>query len=71
MIWIRPQGTQLTISGRRLDSDAPTLKAWIPDGYRTGFQVTDMKFPTEGCWEIMARSGDHEFRFVTKVAPEP
>ena len=69
VIWIRPQGTQLTISGRRLDSNAPPLKAWIPDGYRTGFQVTGMTFPVGGCWEITARSGDHELRFVTRVAP--
>jgi cytochrome c2 len=69
VIWIRPQGTQLTISGRRLDSDAPPLETWIPDGYRTGFQVTGMTFPTGGCWEITARSGGHDLRFVTTVGP--
>lgn len=69
VMWIRPRGTQLIIAGRRLDAEAPPLTAWIPDGYRTGFQVTGMTFPTEGCWEITARSGDHELRFVTKVAP--
>jgi hypothetical protein len=69
VIWIRPQGTQLAIDGRRLDADAPPLKTWIPDGYTTGFQVTDMEFPTEGCWEITAASGKSELRFVVKVAP--
>ncbi len=69
VIWIRPQGTRLTISGRRLDAAAPPLKTWIPDGYTTGFQVTDMEFPTDGCWEIMAASGESELRYVVKVAP--
>jgi hypothetical protein len=69
VIWIRPQGTQLTIDGRRLDADTPPLKTWIPDGYTTGFQVTNMAFPTEGCWEITAESGKSELRFVVKVAP--
>ena len=69
VIWIRPQGTQLAISGRRLDADASPLKTWIPDGYTTGFQVTDMAFPTEGCWEITAESGKSELRFVVQVGP--
>ncbi len=69
VIWIRPQGTPLTIAGQRLDADAPPLKTWIPDGYLTGFQVTSMTFPTEGCWEITARSGQSELHFVVKVMP--
>ena len=67
--WIRPQGTQLTIAGQRLDAAAPPLKTWIPDGYTTGFQITDMAFPTEGCWDITAVSGKSELRFVVKVTP--
>src|SRR3954465_784019 len=30
VMWIRPQGTQLRITGRRLDAAAPPLKAAIP-----------------------------------------
>ncbi len=48
VIWIRPQGTQLTIDGRRLDADASPLKTWIPDGYTTGFQVLAQRENDDG-----------------------
>ena len=68
-IWIRPQGTQLEVTGRRLDGDAPPLSVRIPCCYPTGFQVTGMTFPTEGCWEVKAKAGDKEIRFVVVVEP--
>jgi hypothetical protein len=69
VIWIRPQGTELVITGERLDGPAPPLRADIPCCYPTGFQVTGLIFPTEGCWEVTAKAGDSELRFITKVAP--
>ena len=71
VLWIRPQGTQLTVSGRRLDSDAPPARAEIPCCYPTGFQASGLYFPTEGCWEISAKAGRSELTFVTHVGPEP
>lgn len=68
-IWIRPQGTQLQVVGRRLDAEAPPLYVRIPEGYMTGFHVTSMTFPTEGCWEVRATAGEKELRFVVTVAP--
>jgi hypothetical protein len=68
---IRPQGTQLAVSGRRLDSHAPPAKAEIPCCYPTGFQASGLFFPTEGCWEISANAGTSELTFVTQVGPEP
>lgn len=68
-IWIRPQGTQLVVSGRRLDAEAPPLEVVIPCCYPTGFQVTGMTFPTEGCWEVRARAGKKKLRFVVVVEP--
>lgn len=69
VIWIRPQGTQLEVTGRRLDSKASPLEICIPCCYTTGFQVTGMRFPAAGCWEITAKAGNSELRFIIKVAP--
>jgi hypothetical protein len=69
VIWIRPAGTELTISGHRLDGDAPPLRAAIPCCYLTGFQVTGLHFPSEGCWAVTATAGEHELHFVTQVGP--
>ncbi len=70
VLWIRPAGTQLTVTGRQLDAEAPPAKATIPCCYPTGFQASGLAFPTAGCWEITAVAGAHQLIFVTKVAPE-
>ena len=67
VMWIRPQGTQLTVTGRRIDGEAPPLRARVPCCYPSGFQVTGLIFPTEGCWEVSAKSGTSELTFVTRV----
>ena len=67
VLWIRPQGTQLKITGRRLDADAPPLKARIPCGYPTGFQATRILFPSGGCWEVNAKAGSSTLKFVAKI----
>jgi hypothetical protein len=71
VIWMRPAGAELAVSGQRLDADAPPLRADIPCCYPTGFQVTGLYFPTEGCWEVVATAGEHELRFVTEVKNAP
>jgi hypothetical protein len=71
VLWIRPWGTQLTVSGRRLDAEAPPPTADIPCCYPTGFQASGLTFPTEGCWEISAKAGNSQLTFVTRVGPEP
>jgi hypothetical protein len=70
VLWIRPSGTQLTVSGRRLDGNAQPMKPTIPCCYPTGFQASGLAFPTEGCWEITAVAGTSQLTFVTKVGPE-
>jgi hypothetical protein len=51
--WWRGSEGKLAISGRRLDASAPSLRAHVPDGYRSrGFQPTWTIFPTGGCWQI-------------------
>jgi hypothetical protein len=71
VLWIRPQGTQLVVSGRRLDAEAPPLKARIPCCYPTGFQASGLMFFSGGCWEISAKAGASTLTFVTRVGPDP
>lgn len=66
----------LRIGGRRVGAEPSdplgTIRADIPDGYgTTGVQATSIGFPTEGCWEVIARSGTSQLRFVTRVVLEP
>jgi len=65
--WVRPRGTQLVISGHRIDGSAPAVETHIPCCYPTGFQIVGLSFPTEGCWEITAKAGSSELQFVTQV----
>jgi hypothetical protein len=72
--WFRPARTKLQVTGRRLDGDAPPLfveTSPTGDEYRQMFQPSIMIFPTAGCWEITAKAGASEARFVVKVQPKP
>jgi hypothetical protein len=70
VLWIRPAGAQLTVSGRRLDASAPPMKATIPCCYPTGYQASGLTFPSEGCWQVDAAAGTSKLTFITAVAPE-
>jgi hypothetical protein len=66
--WERKIRGTLTIDGRRVDAEAPPLRARIPAGYGDiGFQATALIFPTPGCWEVTGRVGNANLTFVTKV----
>ncbi len=67
VIWIRPAGAALTVTGRRLDGAADPLRVEIPGGYGTGFQVTGVYVPAAGCWEITAQAGEHRLQFVAAI----
>ncbi len=69
--WFRPDGAELTITGRRIDRKAPPMKADIPCCYPTRLQVSGLYFPTEGCWEITAVAADSELTFTVWVEPAP
>jgi hypothetical protein len=74
MKWPFWRGTRgkLTVSGRRLDEPADPLRAEIPDGYGlSGFQPSGLRFPTDGCREVTARSGTGRLTFVTLVVEAP
>ncbi len=71
VLWWRSVSGKLTIKGRRLDSAAPPVTAFIPDGYgQTGYQATGIDIPTPGCWEITGKVANQELRFVVAVASE-
>jgi len=67
-LWIRPAGTNLTVTGHRADdrSGAP-LTIDTPCCYRTGFQASRVYFPSPGCWEVSATAGESRFTFIVKV----
>jgi hypothetical protein len=69
--YMRPAGTDLQVTGRRLDADAPPLHADNPCCYPTGFQIGALIFPTAGCWEVAVIGGETELRVVTRVLPNP
>jgi hypothetical protein len=65
--WWRGVRGRLTITGRRLDGNAPPLTASIPDYGTSGFQPSGISFPTEGCWEMTGTVGDARLTFVTLI----
>ena len=50
--WERLQPGALIIRGRRIDKDAPPLRARVPPGYQGNFQSSELVFSSPGCWEV-------------------
>lgn len=67
--WFRPEGAELEITGQRLDAEAAPLEAHISCCYPTRFQATGLLFPTEGCWEVVAKAAESELSFTVWVEP--
>lgn len=67
--WFRPEGTELVVTGRRLDEEAPSLESEFPCCYPTRFQASGLYFPTEGCWEVTAKATDRSLTFVVWIEP--
>jgi hypothetical protein len=66
--WWRIAHGTLTITGRRLDRDAPPLRSSVPDGYgSSGFQASGVSFPTPGCWEVTGAVDGGTLTFVVFV----
>lgn len=67
----------LTVSGRRLDGDAPPLAAHVPATHAFGPDIhsamlTGVSFPTAGCWEVTvtytdAQSSSTSLDFVVSI----
>jgi hypothetical protein len=67
VLWVRPVGAQLKISGRRLDGESPPLAANIPSGYPYTFHATAIAFPSSGCWQVEGTAGDARLTFVVRI----
>jgi hypothetical protein len=66
-VWMRPTNTELIVTGRRLDGDAPQLQAGPAAPYSTGYIAIGLMFPAGGCWEVTATAGASKLTFITKV----
>lgn len=68
VMWIKPSGFELLITGRRLDGDARPLRV---DRNRSfldkGFEPIRLYFEESGCWEVTATSGKSELVFVVEI----
>ena len=65
--WVRPAGSPLVFIARRLDEPGPPIISTERHGYPTGFYFGSVELPTDGCWEITARTGASSVTFVTKI----
>lgn len=67
-LWLKPVGSNLAVTGRRLGGEGiPTSN--LSGGYFGDVQASGLSFSTGGCWEIEARAGDAYLRFVISVEP--
>lgn len=69
--WTRGIRGKLSVTGRRIDADAPPLRfeTGTPNS-DSGFLASYLIFSTPGCWEVTAQVGDREdskITFVTRV----
>jgi hypothetical protein len=71
VMWVRPAGPQLIVTGQRLDASAGPLSADIPCCYPSTFQASGLTFPTPGCWQVTAKAGTRELQFVALVRGGP
>jgi hypothetical protein len=69
VLWYKPIGAPLIVTGRRLDGAAPPLLYDIANVRRLlgRIQPSRLDFPTAGCWEVDAKAGSSELLFIVQV----
>jgi hypothetical protein len=69
----KPSDSLLTVTGRRIDGNAPPLGSDISSDPRPRgpIQPSGIYLPTAGRWEIEAKAGRAELRLVVLVRPGP
>ena len=65
--WVRPAGTKLEFTARRLDVPGRPVISDERDGYPTGFYFGSLNIPTEGCWEVTAAAGASRVTFIAEI----
>lgn len=69
--WWRFRAGKLSITGHPVGASRPRLRARIPAGYGSlGFQSTELKFPSYGCWRVTGHVRGKGVSFVLRVIPE-
>ena len=68
VLWVRPVGSELTISARRLDGDAGPVDVSVPSGYQWTYQASGLTFSAPGCWQITGTAGGKTLQFVLNIA---
>lgn len=67
--WDRLVHGDLNISTRRLDAATVPVAADVPGGYGAiGFQVSGLRFPVPGCWQVSGTVAGTTLTFVVNVA---
>jgi hypothetical protein len=71
--WQEEPQPALTLSGRRLDADAPLIMiTQATNGYTPrdqSFMLIGVDIPTLGCWDFTGQYGEDTLTFVIWVAP--
>jgi hypothetical protein len=69
VLWYKPSDSPLTVTGGRIDGSAPPLvyDIAIDPRPRGPIQPSAVYFPTASCWEVDAKAGSSELRFVVLV----
>ena len=66
--WLKTAGTQLTITGNRIDDPSVVLRSTVSHSFDDqGMQPSSLIFATPGCWSVTARAGGETLSFVTSV----
>lgn len=66
--WLKTAGTQLTITGNRVDDASVVLRSTVSHSFDSqGMQPSSLIFATPGCWRVTARAGSETLSFVTSV----
>jgi hypothetical protein len=73
VLWYKPSDALLIVTGRRIDGAAPPLGYDISRDPRPRgpIQPSGIYFPSVGCWEVDAKAGRSELRFVVLVKSGP
>jgi hypothetical protein len=66
VLWVRPQGETISVTGKRLDGNSAPLGVDF-GGPGDTFQPGELRFPATGCWQVDAKTSDESLRFVVQI----
>jgi len=71
VLWRRPIKGNLSVTTRRLDGDSPLARTTLRAVVTERNVVSEIEFPTPGCWEITGVAAASRLTFVVIVEPAP